>query len=354
VKGRRIAIERLADGRSRAGLIVDGRLEDLLIDPPPGEPRPQPGAIHLAQVDRMVPGLGAAFVRLGDGAMGYLREAKGLSEGARLPVQVVSYAEAGKASPVTRRLLYKTATAILTPDAPGMNLSRQIRAPEARAALTAAAGIALNEGRATAPPETAPFWEDPGLILRSRAEGADADRLRADLAAAIAARAQAEAGLAAGRVGCVLAAPDAATLARRDWEGEVADPDPDLSGWIAELGGPAVALPGGGQMLVEPTRALVSIDVNTGAGFGSDAALRANLDAARDLPRQLRLRGLGGIVLVDFAPLAKKARGRVEDALKGSFRRDPVETSLAGWTALGLFEMQRKRERRPLTEIFGT
>ncbi len=104
-------------------------------------------------------------------------------------------------------------------------------------------------------------------------------------------------------------------------------------------------------MAVEATRAMVTVDVNTAGEFGGGASLTANLEAARDLPRQLRLRGLGGQIIVDFAPLRKTDRKRIEEALKAAFRRDPVETSLAGWTPLGNFELQRKRERRPLSEL---
>ena len=85
--------------------------------------------------------------------------------------------------------------------------------------------------------------------------------------------------------------------------------------------------------------------------YTGGAALTANLEAARELPRQLRLRGLGGQVIVDFAPLRKSDRKRIEEALKTAFRRDPIETTLAGWTPLGNFELQRKRERRPLSEL---
>ena len=70
--------------------------------------------------------------------------------------------------------------------------------------------------------------------------------------------------------------------------------------------------------------------------------------AARDLPRQLRLRGLGGQVTVDFAPMPKKERAVLEQVLRGAFRADGSETSLAGWTPLGLYELQRKRDRLPL------
>ena len=79
--------------------------------------------------------------------------------------------------------------------------------------------------------------------------------------------------------------------------------------------------------------------------------MTANIEAARELPRQLRLRGLGGQITVDFAPLKKMHRKKIEETLKAAFRRDPIATTLAGWTPLGNFELQRKRERRPLTEV---
>ena len=114
-----------------------------------------------------------------------------------------------------------------------------------------------------------------------------------------------------------------------------------------------VALPSGGWMAVEATRAMVTVDVNTAGEFSPGAAVTANVEAARELPRQLRLRGLGGQIAIDFAPLKKTDRRRIEDALKSAFRRDPVETTLAGWTPLGNFELQRKRERQPFPELLA-
>jgi Rne/Rng family ribonuclease len=101
-------------------------------------------------------------------------------------------------------------------------------------------------------------------------------------------------------------------------------------------------------MYVEPTRALVAVDVNTGGDFSPAAGFKANLAALRELPRQLRLRGLGGQIVIGPAPMAKSARAQAEGAFRAALRDDPVETSLAGWTTLGLLEVQRKRERRPL------
>ena len=104
-------------------------------------------------------------------------------------------------------------------------------------------------------------------------------------------------------------------------------------------------------MTIEPTRALVAVDVNTGGDLSPAAALKANLAAAAELPRQLRLRGLGGQVTVDFAPLARADRPKVERALTAALRHDGIETTLAGWTPLGHLELQRKRPRRPLADL---
>ncbi|MCH2131633.1 MAG: ribonuclease E/G, partial [Pirellulaceae bacterium] len=81
------------------------------------------------------------------------------------------------------------------------------------------------------------------------------------------------------------------------------------------------------------------------------AGLKANLAAAKSMPLVLRLSGLGGQIVVDFAPMPKKDRRKLEDAMKAAFRRDGAEAALAGWTPLGNFELQRKRDRVPLREV---
>ena len=123
--------------------------------------------------------------------------------------------------------------------------------------------------------------------------------------------------------------------------------EPDEEGFLS----PVVDLPGGGHMAIEPTRALIAVDVNTGPDTSPAAALKANIAAARDLPRQLRLRGLGGQVTVDFAPMPKRDRAALDQQLRLAFKGEAAETSLAGWTPLGNFELQRKRDRLPLALI---
>lgn len=346
---RTILLDTAEDGRTLAALIVDDRLEDLLIDAAPGDATPIPGDIYRAKVDRPVPKLNAAFVKLGSDRQGYLRDAKGLRAGEIVLVQVVSYPEPGKASPVTRRVLYKGRYVILTPGAPGVNISRQIQGETERARLSRTISSLL---------PTHDAGGRTGLIVRTAAAGIPDTDLAEDLAAVFDAcqAAEQDGGPGRGTPGLRAALSAARAAALRDWDGMVRDRPGcfDHAGiWdtIDSLRSPRVDLPSGAWMQIETTAALVAVDVNTGPQFSGGAALTANLEAARELPRQLRLRGFGGIVTVDFAPVSKKDRRRVEDALKTAFRRDPIETSLAGWTPLGLFELQRKRERRPLSEL---
>jgi len=100
-----------------------------------------------------------------------------------------------------------------------------------------------------------------------------------------------------------------------------------------------------GHYFIEITRACATVDINTGSDTSPAAALKANLAMAKDLPRQLRLRGIGGQIILDPAPISKKDRKIVDTALKTAFRKDPVETNIVGWTAMGLIELQRARVR---------
>ena len=346
MKGRVVVLGSLR-GREAAALLVDGRLEDLLIEPSEAAP-PGVGAIFRAVVDRQMKGQGGVFVKLPNGLKGFLRETGGLAPGQTLLVQVSGHAEPGKALPVSLRLLFKSRLAIVTPGVPGLNLSRRVRDEEERARLEAVAAAAM-------------AGSEFGLIVRSAAEGMDEAELAEDIAAT---RALAEAvseDLAGGPELLVDAAGPHET-AWRDWadpapdevaEGERAFADHGIEDLALELLDPIVPLPGGGSMAVEPTRALVAVDVNTGADTSPAAGLKANIAAARDLPRQLRLRGFGGQIAVDFAPMPKKDRATLEQQLRAAFRAEGAETSLAGWTPLGLFELQRKRARQPLTEVLA-
>ncbi|GAB4259470.1 MAG: ribonuclease E/G [Pararhodobacter sp.] len=340
MKGTEIALGRIG-GREVAARLVDGRIEDLALE----VAGLAPGAILRGKVGRPVKGVGGVFVTLPDGESGFLRAPKGLAPGQPILVQVAGVAEPGKALPLTQRLLFKSRFAIVTPDAPGLNVSRAIRDEEQRAALTALAA----EGMRGAD-------ESLGLILRSVCETADDAEIAEDIAQM---RRLAEAVLADvnGDPELLVDAPGAHELAWRDW-GDVdrVDTSEDalaVSGaldQIEALARPLVDLGGGASMLIEPTRALIAVDVNTGRDTSPAAGLKASIAAARELPRQLRLRGLGGVVLIDFAPFGKRDRQAVEQVLGKAFRADASEASLAGWTPLGNFELTRRRDRQPLAD----
>jgi ribonuclease G len=345
MKGRVVILDEI-NGRHVAALVVDGRLEEVSVDPE--TEAPLPGAIYRAIADRPVKGQGGIFVKLPEGS-GFLRQISGIAPGQRLLVQVSGPAEPGKAIPVTARLLFKSRFAIVTPDAPGLNISRRIRDEVARAELAqmAAAGMAGASGLL-------------GLILRSSCEGAEPEAIAEDIAAM---RGLAEAVLldTKGDAELLVDGPGAHDIAFRDW----LDPAPDeavmepggfalhgITDMVADLMQPRVELVGGGHMMIEQTRALVAVDVNTGPDTSPAASLKVNIAAARDLPRQLRLRGLGGQVVVDFAPMSKKDRAILDQVIKAAFKGDG-EANLAGWTTLGLYELTRKRDRLPLIEVAG-
>jgi ribonuclease G len=117
-----------------------------------------------------------------------------------------------------------------------------------------------------------------------------------------------------------------------------------------------VELPSGGYLIFDQTEALVSIDVNTGSFVSgknlSDTTFKTNLEAAQAIARQLRLRNLGGIIIIDFIDMDTDAqRETVLEELKKSVALDRVRTNIHGFTALGLVEMTRKRTRESLAHL---
>ena len=339
MKGQMIVLDQYAGGEA-AALMVNGKLEDLYLD----HDAPRPGAIYRAIADRPVKGQGGMFVKTPDGSA-FLRQIKGLSPGQPILVQVTGYAEPGKAIPVTAKLLFKSRYAIVTPDAPGINVSRSIKDDDLRDTLQGLAKAAMPEG------------SNVGLIIRSSCAAADMEEISddieamTDLATAIMSEAEGDSAekLTEGD------GPHA--LAWREWvdpaqiETEAGSFETTgVSDHLAELEHPQVKLGAGASMYIEPTRALTAVDINTGNDMSPAAGLKANLAAAQDLPRHCRIRGIGGQITLDLAPMSKKHRRQFENALRAAFRSDTVETALVGWTPLGHFELQRKRDRLPYHE----
>jgi len=117
-----------------------------------------------------------------------------------------------------------------------------------------------------------------------------------------------------------------------------------------------VALKSGGYLVIEQTEAMVTIDVNTGAFVGyrnlEDTIFKTNLEAATALARQLRLRNLGGMIMIDFIDMKDEEHKRqVLRALEKVLERDRVRTNISEVSKLGLVQMTRKRDRESLEHV---
>ena len=252
MKGRTVVLDHI-QGRESAALMVDGALDDFLIagDAPP------PGTIYRARADRPVKGQGGMLLTTPDGPA-FLRRAKGLAPGEMFLVQVSGYAESGKAIPVTNRILFKSRYAIITPDVPGLNISRSIHDETERDRLLEIAHEQMADSA-------------HGLILRSCCWDSDAEEIAEDIAMMLV---QAERVLnGPGDQPEALREGDGPHhLAWRDWtapaEVVIAPGGFEDHGVLDALDtarGISEPLPGGAYLYIQQTRALVAVDVNTGA-----------------------------------------------------------------------------------------
>ncbi|WP_341703649.1 ribonuclease E/G [Ferrovibrio sp.] len=215
--------------------------------------------------------------------------------------------------------------------------------------------IAIEERRAKAAAASAvpaELWREMGPVGRALRDyvGARLDRIRVNAAA----------GFAEARAWLFEHAPDhVGRLERFD--------DPaglfslfDIEDDIAHASARRVELPSGGAIIFGETEALTAIDVDSGRGSSrgggdfDEMALKVNLQAAAEIARQLRLRGIGGIIVIDFLHMDSAAfRAQTVNALRQALARDPAPTKVLGMSALGLVEMTRKRIGEPLaTRLF--
>lgn len=128
-----------------------------------------------------------------------------------------------------------------------------------------------------------------------------------------------------------------------------------LSKAFEEAGKERVWLKSGGYLVIQPTEALTVVDINTGKYTGKkkkdDTFLKINLEAARELARQLRLRNLSGIIVADFIDMDREEdKQTLMAVLASELKKDPVRTSLVDMTPLGLVEITRKKVQKTLAE----
>ena len=296
-------------GEWRAAWLEDGAAAELYVER--GATRPA-GGIHLGRVVRLVAGLDAVLVDIGDERPGFLPvrpdAAADLNEGARIVVQIRREAQRGKGALLSARIVPR--------DGPGdpARLAALAAGLDPPAQLDPVPGFAAALGlRLPGVPEL--ILVDDRAMLRELRD--------AYPAAGIAHRPRAE------------------------WS---IDLDAVFDAALAQT----LALPGGGSLHIEESRAAVLIDVDSGtpqAGSAERAALAVNLAAASAIARQLRLRQLGGGIIIDFIGLdGTRPRERVRRAMVAALVGDPAQPEVLGWTRLGHLEIVRPRRFRPLSE----
>lgn len=344
-----------AGGRIYGGVLAGGLLTDLLVD---RDGRPDaPGAVVLARVDRVF--AGRAALEIGTGRSAILEGSTGdLRPGEGVVVQVLRPARDGKGAEVTRDVALPGMALIHRPLGQGVAASSRLP-PGAKRDWTARlagrpGGWIVRSAAASLAPETfeadataleaqgrrilatagkAPMPLDPGPGL--------AGRLILDHPAA-------ERVLVAGRELFRAVRRWAAAAAPTLVERIVQADGSDLPDAAAALLAPEVPLPSGGRITIEATRALTAIDVDSGAA----PALATNLEAAAAVARHLRLRAIGGIVVVDFVSMGRGTdRAAVIDALRAALVGDPARITLSErLSPLGLAELARERRGPSLAE----
>jgi ribonuclease G len=127
---------------------------------------------------------------------------------------------------------------------------------------------------------------------------------------------------------------------------------------IDKILGRKIWLKSGGYIVIDMPEALVAIDVNTGRYVGkrnlADTILKTNLEAAKEIAYQLRLRNIGGIIIIDFIDMEREGdREKVYQALGNAIKKDRQKTTIFKISELGLVEMTRKRTRENISRVLG-
>jgi ribonuclease G len=392
-----MAVEVLVNATARevrVAVVEQGALQEVAIEQ--ASRQGLTGNIYRGRVARVLPGMQAAFVEVGLGRTAFLHvddlAPRGtgerpairdlVREGDPLLVQVLKEPVGTKGARLTAHLAIPSRYLVLLPGDPTIGVSGRIGDEAERERLRSL----VSAGRSS---------PDDGYIVRTAADGVDEAALRADqqflgrLWCDIRARAAVAAvpslvhadlplevralrdlpGADTARV-IVDSAAVAARLhefADRFLPGlvgriEVADdPRPlfdryGIDDEIARLLERRVPLRSGGYLVFDRTEAMTTVDVNTGGYVGhrdqDETILRTNLEAAAALARQLRLRNLGGMIIVDFIDMATEDhRRQVLAALAAALAGDPGRPQLADGMPLGLVALTRKRTRESLGQV---
>jgi ribonuclease E len=399
---KKMLINALHAEEARVAIVEDGRLVDLEVETAGNEQIR--GNIYKGVVVRVEPGLQAAFVDVGLKKLGFLQMGElhpenwkwyddlpedqhhrrpriqdVLRRGQELIVQVEKGERDTKGCALTTYASLPGRCLVLMPGSDSCGISRKVESESERKKLKEIISeLVIPEGY--------------GYIIRTEAVGRSREELQKDLDALIAlfegVRAQGEAMKGAG-----LIYRESALIIRairdyfsadidevladskdvyRDVRECLKEIDPQfeklvkmhqekrpifsryqIEEQIDLIYEKTVPLKSGGSLFIEPTEALVSIDVNSGRSTGEksveDTALKTNLEAAEEVARQLRLRDLGGLIVIDLIDMReKKHNAEVEKAMKLAPKADKARVNVCSISELGLLEMSRQRIRQTL------
>jgi len=376
-----------------AAVLTDERVDELIV----AQGRYQIGDVYLGTVENVLPGIDAAFVNIGESEkngfihvtdLGPLRLRKGaagitelLEPRQKVLVQVMKEPTGTKGPRLTGNLTLPGRLLVLQPPGQGVNISRRINGENERNRLRAL-GVLIK------PPGA-------GLLIRTEAEDVSEELLIDDLESLLrqweaiqtaaesanppvllnrdedfihrilrdhynpeVARIVVDTADAVGRVKTFLGSDPAAPAVEHHRESHDLLEHHRVNAAIRDALKPRVDLPSGGYIIVEPTEALTVIDVNSGSFTRSanarETVLWTNCEAAVEIARQLKLRNIGGVVIVDFIDMdSRRDQLQLLEHFTQAMRPDAARPQIAQITELGLVELTRKRQGQNIYELFG-
>ena len=376
-----------------AAVLSDERVDELIV----AQGRYQIGDVYLGTVENVLPGIDAAFVNIGESEkngfihvtdLGPLRLKKGsagitelLEPRQKVLVQVMKEPTGTKGPRLTGNLALPGRYLVLQPHGLGVNISRRISAEAERNRLRAL-GVLIK------PPGA-------GLLIRTEAEGISEELLIDDLEALLRqweaiqqaaetavppvllnrdedfihrilrdhmgpdlARVVVDDPAAVSRVGSFLGSELGNVVVESHEESTELLEHYKINAAIRDALKPRVDLPSGGYVIIEPTEALTVIDVNSGSFTRSanarETVLWTNVEAAIEIARQLKLRNIGGVIIIDFIDMdSRRDQLQLLEHFTTATRDDSARPQIAQLTELGLVELTRKRQGQNIYELFG-
>ena len=376
-----------------AAVLSDERVDELIV----AQGRYQIGDVYLGTVENVLPGIDAAFVNIGESEkngfihvtdLGPLRLKKGaagitelLEPRQKVLVQVMKEPTGTKGPRLTGNLALPGRYLVLQPHGQGVNISRRIGSEAERNRLRALGVLVKPPGA--------------GLLIRTEAEGISDDLLIDDLEALLRqweaiqqaaetaappvllnrdedfihrilrdhmgpdlARVVVDDSAAVGRVTSFLGQEGTDVLVEAHGEPTELLEHYKVNAAIRDALKPRVDLPSGGYVIIEPTEALTVIDVNSGSFTRSanarETVLWTNCEAAIEIARQLKLRNIGGVIIIDFIDMdSRRDQLQLLEHFTGAVRDDAARPQIAQLTELGLVELTRKRQGQNIYELFG-